>query len=145
GEDLPVDAVYANGRPATAMHNLYPLLYQGAVFEAVKETASEGIIWARAACAGSQRYPTHWSGDPGCTFDDMAAVLRAGLSNSLSGLAFWSHDVGGFKGVPTRELYIRWAQFGFLSPHVRCHSQTPRFPWEFDEEATAIFRSFAEL
>ena len=145
GEDIPEDAVFSDGRTGRDIHNLYALLYQRAVFETIERRSGRAIIWARAACAGCQAYPTHWSGDPACTFDDMAAVLRAGLSNSASGFAYWSHDIGGFKGIPTPELYVRWAQFGLLSPHARCHSQTPRFPWDFGERVLAIFRDYARL
>ena len=145
GEEIPPDAVYAGGQDGKAMHNLYSMLYQGAVFEVVEEKHGKGVIWARSGCAGSKRYPIHWSGDPECTFEDMAAVLRAGLSDSLMGHALWSHDIGGFYGTPSRELYVRWAQFGLLSPAARCHSQTPRFPWSFDAEVLAIFRSYAQL
>lgn len=75
----------------------------------------------------------------------MAASLRGGLSASLSGIAFWSHDIGGFRGTPSPELYVRWAQFGLLSSHARCHGTTPREPWAFGEEATDLFREYAEL
>ncbi len=145
GEEIPPDALYANARDGREMHNLYSMLYQGAVFEVVEEKHGKGVIWARSGCAGSKRYPIHWSGDPECTYEDMAAVLRAGLSDSLMGHALWSHDIGGFYGEPSRELYVRWAQFGLLSPAARCHSQTPRFPWSFDAEVLAIFRRYAEL
>jgi alpha-D-xyloside xylohydrolase len=75
----------------------------------------------------------------------MAAALRGGLSASLSGIAFWSHDIGGFRGTPTSELYVRWAQFGLLSSHARCHGTTPREPWAFGETAADLFREYARL
>src|SRR5207237_183847 len=119
-EDMPDDAVPHDGTSAEQLHNLYPLLYQRAVFEATKEVHGYGLIWGRSGYAGSQRYPVHWGGDPGCTFDDMAASLRGALSWILSGAAFASFDMGGFFGIPTLtdppspELYVRWSQMGLL-------------------------------
>jgi alpha-D-xyloside xylohydrolase len=63
----------------------------------------------------------------------------------MSGLAYWSHDIGGFWGEPSPELYVRWAQLGFLSALSRYHGATPREPWRFGEEALAIFREYARF
>jgi alpha-D-xyloside xylohydrolase len=75
----------------------------------------------------------------------MAAALKGGLSASLSGFGYWSHDIGGFRGEPTTDVYVRWAQFGLLSSHARCHGTTPREPWAFGEEALDVFRRYARL
>jgi alpha-D-xyloside xylohydrolase len=151
-EDMPDDAVAHDGTPAEQLHNLYPLLYQRAVFEATTEVHGYGLIWGRSGYAGSQRYPVQWGGDPGCTFEDMAASLRGALSWILSGAAFASFDMGGFFGVPTLtdppspELYIRWSQMGLLFSHARAHGHTaPREPWAFGEPALTIFRKYAQL
>ncbi len=63
----------------------------------------------------------------------------------MSGFPFYSHDVGGFSGIPSPDLYARWIQFGAFSSHVRCHGQPPREPWEYGEEVEGIFRKFMEL
>ena len=151
-EDLPDDAVAYDGTPAEELHNLYPLLYQRAVFEATKEVHGYGLIWGRSGYAGSQRYPVHWGGDPACTFADMAASLRGALSWILSGAAFASFDIGGFFAIPTLtdppspELYVRWAQMGLLFSHARAHGHTaPREPWAYGEPALSIFRRYAQL
>ena len=146
GEYVPEDAVFDNGRSGAAMHNLYPYLYNEAVYETTREVnGDDGLVWARSAWVGSGRFPVHWGGDPHPSWSGMAAALRGGLSASLSGIAFWSHDIGGFRGTPSPELYVRWAQFGLLSSHARCHGTTPREPWAFGEEATALFREAARL
>jgi len=146
GEAVPEDAMFYNGRSGIHMHNLYPLLYQETVFEAAKEFFGVGLVWGRSGCAGIQRYPVQWSGDSHCTFEDMACVLRGGLCYSLSGVPFWSHDIGGFQGPkPSPKLYIRWSQWGLLCSHSRCHGTTPREPWEYGDEALRIFREFARL
>ncbi|MFC7211883.1 alpha-xylosidase [Natronoarchaeum sp. GCM10025321] len=147
GEYVPEDAVFANGLSGTAMHNVYPYLYNEAVYETVGEVNGddEALVWGRAGWTGSQRFPVHWGGDPQTSFNGMAAALRGGLSASLSGIGYWSHDIGGFRGEPSTETYIRWSQFGLLSSHSRCHGTTPREPWAFGEEAVEIFKQFARL
>ncbi|GGJ10404.1 hypothetical protein GCM10008995_20280 [Halobellus salinus] len=147
GEYVPEDAVFANGKTGTSMHNLYPYLYNEAVYEAVGEVngASEAVVWGRSAWTGSQSFPMHWGGDPQTSWNGMSAALRGGLSASLSGIALWSHDIGGFRGTPSADLYVRWAQFGLLSSNSRCHGTTPREPWEFGSEALDVFRAYAEL
>ncbi|UTF52664.1 glycoside hydrolase family 31 protein [Natronosalvus rutilus] len=147
GEYVPEDAVFANGKSGRLMHNLYPYLYNRAVYETVGEVNGdeEALVWGRAAWTGSQKFPMHWGGDPQTSWNGMAAALRGGLSASLSGIAFWSHDIGGFRGTPSDDLYVRWAQFGLLSSNSRCHGTTPREPWAFGEEALDIFRTYARL
>lgn len=146
GEDVPEDARFYNGMTGREMHNLFPLLYNRAVFEASEAfTGRPGLVWGRSGYAGSQRYPTHWAGDPAADFGSLACVIRGGLSFGLSGCPFWSHDIGGYRGTPSEELYIRWAQFGLFSPHARCHGETAREPWRFGERTLDIFRFYAKL
>ncbi|MCU0493214.1 MAG: DUF4968 domain-containing protein [Chloroflexaceae bacterium] len=144
GEGAPPDARY-HSVASESMHNRYPLLYNQAIFEVTKEATGDGIVWARSAWAGSQRYPVHWSGDGVARFEDLACVLRSALSFGLSGFPFYSHDIGGFSGLPDSDLYVRWAQLAFFSSHVRAHGTPPREPWEFGDHAAAIFRQYAEL
>ena len=144
-EEIPADAVFANGLTGAEMHNPYPLLFQKEVFDATRARADRVVAWSRSAAPGVQRYPGHWSGDPECTFLDLANTLRGGLAASLSGLAYWSHDMGGFWGDPTPELFVRWSQCGFLSALSRFHGATPREPWLYGAEALRIFRQYARL
>lgn len=151
-EDMPDNAVPHDGTPAEQLHNLYPLLYQRAVFEATEAVHGYGLVWGRSGYAGSQRYPVQWGGDAGCTFEDMAASLRGALNWVLSGMCFSSFDMGGFFGLkhhadpPDPELYIRWSQMGLLFSHARVHGHTsPREPWAYGERALEIFRRYAKL
>jgi alpha-D-xyloside xylohydrolase len=145
GEDIPADAVFANGKTGAAMHNLYPLLYNRAVFEVTQEEKGYGVVWGRSAFAGSQQVPLVWSGDPAADFQSLASTIRGGLSAGLSGLPFWSNDIGGYRGMPSAELYIRWAQFGLFCSHSRMHGDSPREPWAFGEEAVSVVRKYALL
>ena len=145
GENAPVDGLYHSGRTGWYEHNLYPLRYNQAVFDFTKEKTGEGIIWARSAWAGSQRYPLHWGGDAENTNSAMAAELRAGLSFGMSGFTYWSHDAGGFVGKAPRDLYRRWLAFGVLTSHTRTHGAPPREPWEYDTAMVTDFRRAVEL
>ena len=144
-EEIPEDAVFHDGHTGADRHNPYPLEYQREVFEAVRAHAGRAVVWSRSAAPGVQRYPGHWAGDSECTFPDLANTLRGGLAAAMSGLAYWGHDIGGFWGDPTPELYVRWAQCGLLSSLARYHGATARDPWLFGEEALAIFREYARL
>lgn len=147
GEGIPEEAVY-DSIDGKYFHNVYPLAYNSTVFNATKKVSGENIVWARSGTAGSQRFPLHWGGDSQCTFEALAGTLRAALSIGMCGFPFFSHDIGGFLGLPTDELYVRWAQFGLFSSHSRCHGAgdtTYREPWRFSEEACDIFRKYAKL
>jgi len=145
GENAPADGLYHSGRTGWYEHNLYPLRYNQAVFDFTKEKTGEGIIWARSAWAGSQRYPLHWGGDAENTNSAMAGELRAGLSFGMSGFTYWSHDAGGFVGKAPRDLYRRWLAFGVLTSHTRTHGAPPREPWEYDTAMVTDFRRTVDL
>ena len=146
GEAAPYNGFYHNGRGGLYEHNLYPLRYNKALFEAVSQQyPGEGIIWARSAWAGSQRYALHWGGDAATTNTGMLGDLRGGLSFGLSGFSFWSHDMGGFVTQSPEDIYRRWLPFGFLSSHTRAHGAPPTEPWLISESFTKAFRQAAEM
>ncbi|WP_369266785.1 alpha-xylosidase, partial [Streptomyces harbinensis] len=148
GERIPTDVVWHDGSDPQRMHNYYTQLYNEAVFEVLTEARGEGeaVLFARSATAGGQQFPVHWGGDCESTFTAMAESLRGGLSLGLSGFGFWSHDIGGFEGTPTPEVFKRWVQFGLLSSHSRLHgSNSYRVPWDYDEEAVTVTRDFTRL
>jgi alpha-D-xyloside xylohydrolase len=145
GEGAPLTGLYHSGRTGWYEHNLYPVRYNQAVFDITQRTTGDGIIWARSAWAGSQRYPLHWGGDAENTNSAMAATLRGGLSLGLSGFTFWSHDVGGFVNQAPRDLYRRWLPFGALTSHTRTHGAPPREPWAYDSAFVVDFRRGIEL
>jgi alpha-D-xyloside xylohydrolase len=145
GEAAPGNGLYASGSTGFYEHNLYPLRYQKVVAEVTRATNGEDIIWARAAWAGSQRYPIHWSGDTPNTDSAMAGTLRGGLSLGVCGFSFWSHDIGGFFGKPSVDLYRRWMPFGMLVSHSRTHGAPPREPWEYGQAFEDDFRKATEL
>ncbi len=149
GERIPVEGVvWHNGADPAGMHNLYPILYNETVFRALEAERGPGeaVLFARAAYASGQRFPAHWGGDCWSTLESMAESLRGGLSLSLCGFGYWSHDIGGFEGTAPAHVYKRWAAFGLLSSHSRLHgSSSYRVPWAYDEEACEVVRFFTRL
>ena len=146
GEAAPYNGFYYSGKGGMYEHNLYPLRYNKALWEVVERNhPGEGIIWARSAWAGSQRYALHWGGDAATTNTGMLGDLRGGLSFGLSGFSFWSHDMGGFVTASPEDIYRRWLPFGFLSSHTRAHGAPPTEPWLISESFTDAFRDCAEM
>ncbi|HEY5584397.1 MAG TPA: TIM-barrel domain-containing protein [Ruminiclostridium sp.] len=145
GEAAPLDGVYHDGTLGHRMHNLYPLIYNKALFEVTKEETGEGVVWARSAWAGSQRYPLHWGGDNSPNYMNMAPQLAGGLSLGLSGFQFWSQDIGGFCGETNDQLLIRWMQAGMFLSHARIHGSGDRELYKFAPETIRICKNYIQL
>lgn len=68
------------------------------------------------------------------------------MSSPTASFGYWSHDIGGFVGKATSDLYKRWVAFGLLSSHSRLHGETTaRMPWLFDDESVEVLRFFNGL
>jgi alpha-D-xyloside xylohydrolase len=120
--------------------NAYPLQNAKGIYEGQRLTdpAKRVFLLTRSGFAGSQRYAAAiWSGDIGSTWHDMKTQIAAGVNFSMSGLPYWTMDIGGFV-VPQkfekpnaeqleewRELTTRWSQFGAFVPLFRVHGQYP--------------------
>lgn len=114
-----------NGQEVAGM---YPFEQQRAFYEGMQgEGESEIVTLGRAAFAGSQRLGAAlWSGDIHSTWDDLRQQVRAGLNTAMSGIPWWTTDIGGFFGGQVedegfRELLVRWFQYGTFCPLFRLH------------------------
>ncbi|WP_433831811.1 alpha-xylosidase [Actinoplanes sp. CA-015351] len=148
GERVPTDVVWHDGSDPERMHNYYTQIYNQVVFDVLRSAKGEGeaVLFARSATVGGQQFPVHWGGDNSSTYESMAESLRGGLSLMSSGFGFWSHDIGGFEGMPDPAVFKRWIAFGLLSSHSRLHGSTSyRVPWNFDDESSDVLRSFTHL
>jgi alpha-D-xyloside xylohydrolase len=136
--------------------NLYPLLTEEGVYKGQRSTSSDKrvFILGRSAFAGSQRAAvTAWSGDILSNFESFKRQIPAGLNYSISGLPYWTTDIGGFvSGDPNdpayRELFIRWFQFGTFSPIFRVHgtrSTDQNELWSYGTEAQKILTDYDRL
>lgn len=149
GERIPTkNVVYYNGADPVKMHNYYTYLYNKTVFELLESKRGKGnaVLFARSATAGGQKFPVHWGGDCWSDFESMSESLRGGLSLTMSGFGFWSHDIGGFEDTSTPDVYKRWVAFGLMSSHSRLHgSSSYRVPWAYDEESVKVASFFTKL
>ncbi|MCP2032020.1 alpha-D-xyloside xylohydrolase [Okibacterium sp. HSC-33S16] len=148
GERIPTDVVWHDGTSPDVMHNWYTQLYNKAVFEVLEEYRGKGdaVLFARSATVGGQQQPVHWGGDNSSSFESMAETLRGGLSLAFSGFGYWSHDIGGFEGMPDAAVFKRWVAFGLMSSHSRLHGSTSyRVPWLFDDGTEAPGQSAVDV
>lgn len=139
--------------PGVANLNAYPLEHTRAVFEGQMQASPDKrvTILTRSAFAGQQKYATAiWSGDIAGQWDNLKASIPAGLSFSMSGMPYWTTDIGGFwvkysggnKNPAYRELYTRWYQFGAFCPIFRAHgSNTEREIWFFGDENSETYKT----
>jgi len=136
--------------------NLFPLATTGAVYDGQRGASDKKrvFILSRSAFAGAQRNAvTTWSGDINSDFFSFRRQIPAGLNMALSGIPYWTTDIGGFVfGSPTdpafRELFIRWFQFGTFNPILRVHGT--RNPdenelWSYGPDAEKILVTFDRL
>lgn len=111
-----------------AIGNIYPREYSRTWFEGMTEEGQDGVVnLVRCAWAGSQRFGALvWSGDVASSWSSFKDQLAAGLSMGLSGIPWWTTDIGGFHGGDPndpkfRELFVRWFQWGTFCPVMRLH------------------------
>ena len=136
--------------------NIFPLMTTGAVYQGQRGASDQKrvFILSRSAFAGSQRNGvTAWSGDINSDWLSYRRQIPAGLNFALSGIPYWTTDIGGFVfGSPTdpafRELFIRWFQFGTFNPVLRVHgtrSPDENELWSYGPEAQKTLVAFDRL
>jgi alpha-D-xyloside xylohydrolase len=136
--------------------NLYPLMTTGAVYKGQRGASNEKrvFILARSAFAGEQRNAAAvWSGDINSDWESYKRQIPAGLNYALSGMPYWTTDIGGFvSGNPDdpayRELFVRWFEYGAFCPIFRVHgtrSTDQNELWSYGAEAQKILTSYDRL
>jgi alpha-D-xyloside xylohydrolase len=151
--------------PGAEVANIYPRdnarLYGEGMAAAGQEPT---VLLCRSAWAGAQKYGAAvWSGDIPATWESLQQQIRAGLNVAISGIPWWTTDIGGFHGGDSRdeayrELMIRWFQYGVFCPLFRLHGdREPRTPtssaqtggpnevWSYGEQAYAIIADLLHL
>ena len=122
--------------PGAEVANIYPRENARLFAEGMASAGQEPtVLLCRSAWAGSQKYGAAvWSGDIPATWLSLRGQIRAGLSIAISGIPWWTTDIGGFHGgnpsdPAYRELMIRWFQYGVFCPLFRLHGdREPRTP-----------------
>ena len=151
--------------PGLEVANLYPREHARAFYEGMVERGEEDVLLlCRSAWAGSQRYGAAvWSGDIPSTFESLGIQVRAGLNMAMSGIPWWTTDIGGFFGgnpedPSFRELFVRWFEFAAFCPLFRLHGdRMPNMPmasdmtggpneiWSFGDDVYRIARDYIFL
>ena len=154
--------------PNVQIGNIYPAMYAKTFYDGMTEAGQENVInLVRCAWAGCQRYGALvWSGDIDSSFASLRNQFKAGLNMGLSGIPWWTTDIGGFHGgnpddPSFRECIIRWFQYGAFCPVFRlhgdrephseplgssggglCNSGADNEVWSYGEEAFEIFKKY---
>ena len=151
---------------STEFFNAYALVNADAIYNGQRGVDPDKRVFllTRSGFAGLQRYSTAtWSGDIATRWEDMKAQISAGLNFAISGIPYWTMDIGGFcvenryvagqeifnrtgkenaDQKEWRELNTRWFQFGAFCPLYRAHGQYPlREPWEIAPEGHPAYES----
>lgn len=143
------DKIGPQGKEILKLHNLFPLAYAKAPYEKFQQfNKLRGLNQTREGYAGIQRYPYIFAGDWPSEWQYFAPVIKAGLNIGLSGVGNWAHCMGGFEHVADPELYIRWVQFGMLSPVALVFGMDhPGYkePWSYGNDALRNFKKYDSL
>jgi alpha-D-xyloside xylohydrolase len=133
----------------------YPLMTTTAVYQGQRGVSDKRVfILTRSASAGMQRNAAAaWSGDTFCTWDTLRRQIPAGLNYSLSGLPYWTTDIGGFvmanpNDPAYRELFVRWFEYGAFCPIFRVHgTRRPNVNelWAYGHQAQTILTKYDNL
>jgi alpha-D-xyloside xylohydrolase len=152
--------------PSTEFFNAYALMNAEAIYDGqrVADPDKRVFLLTRSGFAGLQRYSTAtWSGDIATRWEDMKAQISAGMNFSISGIPYWTMDIGGFcvedryvsgqlecnktgkvnaDNKEWRELNTRWYQFGAFAPLYRAHGQFPyREAWNIAPQGDPTYKS----
>jgi alpha-D-xyloside xylohydrolase len=142
--------------------NAYSLLHSQGIYEGQRrETGEKRVVnLTRSAYLGQQRYATvTWSGDTAARWDTLRRQIADGLNFCVTGMPYWTADIGAFfvkrkpelwfwsgdfdEGVDDlgyRELFVRWFQYGAFLPMFRAHgTDTPREIWRFGEPGEPFY------
>ena len=153
--------------------SLYPFYYAKTFYDGQKEAGQDEILnLIRCAFLGSQRFGVVlWSGDICSDFDSLRRQIKTGLHVAVSGIPWWTTDIGGFHGGDPdseeyRECMIRWFQFGAFCPVFRmhgfrdkkdrpksppvtmdgfCYSGGPNEIWSYGKEAYGIMKHYVQI
>jgi alpha-D-xyloside xylohydrolase len=145
-----------HGENGARYANEFPLMTTTAVYEGQRAASDKKrvFILSRSAYAGSQRNAAAvWSGDVDPNWETFRSQIPAGLNYSVSGLPYWTTDIGGFVSANPddpayRELYIRWFQFGAFCPIFRAHgtrTTNQNEIWSYGPEAQKTLSAYDNL
>jgi alpha-glucosidase (family GH31 glycosyl hydrolase) len=164
GEYVLPEVVTASGMSGEEYHNLFPVTYQKAAFDALEAGPRKGdwLTFVRSGFTGASQYaPMVWSGDPAASFessDGLPSMVRAGVNLGASGAPHWGGDIGGFHctangfAAADGELWTRWIQMGAMSSNmmdqnacVGARDMGPKKSIWTEPDAMAAWKTYARL
>ena len=131
-------------------HNQYALLMAMATTAGLRDAMPDlrTFVLSRAGFAGIQRYAANWMGDNLSRWDHLELSIAMGAGFGISGQPFVGADIGGFHGNSNAELFLRWMQYGVLTPFCRNHSEidnVDQYAWSFGEVIEDYVRTAVHL
>jgi alpha-D-xyloside xylohydrolase len=140
-EGTPANAAFMRGS-FEEMGMMFPYFHSEMVYEGMMSAGEkDALMLSRSAWAGMQQWSAAvWSGDTHSDFDTLRRSITAGLNIQLSGIAWWTTDIGGYSGGDPddpefRELIVRWFQYGAMCPIFRQHGARNTEPWLLGNES----------
>lgn len=148
-EYLPLDAKLDSEEDPALIHNLYPVLFAKANYEAIQELGLEKEVtfFSRAGYKGTSRYaPNIWAGDQLVSWDrhdGIGSVIPAALSSGVSGIGHHHSDIGGYTTVAwvkrTKEVLLRWTELATFTIIMRSHEGLrPEENWQLDSDEETL-------
>ncbi len=142
--------------PGESVRNAYPLYVTKAIYEGQRGTTDQKrvMILTRSAFAGQQRNAAaSWSGDISANWLTLRRQIGAGLSFSMSGMPYWTTDIGGFfrpedqyTSDAYHELLIRWFQYGAFCPLFRVHGYKSNAElWNYGPDVEKVLSQYDDL
>ncbi|XP_065192930.1 uncharacterized family 31 glucosidase ORF2-like [Sycon ciliatum] len=147
---VPDGAHYKAG-PSEQVGMMFPFYHSRTIHDGQVSQAQPPIMLLRSGWAGQQRYGgAVWSGDTQSNFGSLERSIRAGLNIQLSGIAWWTTDIGGYSGgnpndPQFNELIVRWFQFGATCPLFRQHGARSTEPWLLSNQSYALVVKVIEM
>jgi alpha-glucosidase len=131
-------------------HNQYAMLMAMATTAGLLQAMPERrtFVLSRAGFAGMQRYAANWMGDNMSRWDHLWLSIPMGMGLGVSGQPFVGADVGGFAGHADSELFLRWMQYGALTPFCRNHSElgnADQYAWAWGDVVRDLVRDALRL
>ena len=151
GYYVPSDSRFADGRSGAEAGWAYGELYRRTMQEVLDQVhPDDGVLFGRSGWTGQQAVGMLWGGDQASDWWSLRVLLAATLTAAASGFSNWSHDVGGYLGRMLvercpKELLLRWAAFGALSPLMQAHGRFDQEAWRYDAQTLGIYRDLVLL
>ena len=153
-DDLAGRRIGPDKIPGEWYRNVYPLMVNRTMYEALTKEGASSVILTRSAFPGAQRYGVvTWSGDVGNDFVTLRRQIAGGLGQMASGLPWWTFDAGGFfrpfdqyASAEYQERLVRWVQTATFLPFMRVHGYMSNTePWNYSPETYEIVASYMDL